>query len=240
MGITQVSNRIELNVIKCYTYTSVERKDYEMNLKLKTQDLIKMGGQDFVSVSQEDYQEAVSNIESQVKALNNALQLLQVDKDSPSIKVGNKDQTLIPQKNYQKLQTILSSSKPKVDNKGIVQLRKALKLDKCEFARRINKSDAVVGIWESGSSKPSRATLKAIHKEFGDVALQYLPEINDPEPNVKALQKALNLTGPEMAKALDVSAGTVYQWVKGKSFPREDKIDRMKKALKYTRTQQLP
>lgn len=203
-----------------------------MSTRLKKQDLVKLGGQSFVSVAQEDYQNTISFLENQVKALSNALELLTTDDSTRSIKMGDKAQiTLIPHNNYQQIQSILSSEKPKVVNRGIVELRKALNLDKCAFARRINKSDAVVGIWESGNSKPSRATLKAIHKEFGDIALQYLPEINEPTPNVKALVKALNLTGPEMAKALDVSAGTIYQWIKGKSFPRKDKIERMKSVF---------
>jgi transcriptional regulator with XRE-family HTH domain len=51
------------------------------------------------------------------------------------------------------------------DKNQLIKLRKSLDLTQLEFARKIGTSRQVVGLWESGDTKPSLDLLENIGRE---------------------------------------------------------------------------
>jgi DNA-binding XRE family transcriptional regulator len=52
------------------------------------------------------------------------------------------------------------------DKNQLIKLRKSLDLTQLEFARKIGTSRQVVGLWESGDTKPSLDYLVTMGREF--------------------------------------------------------------------------
>lgn len=120
----------------------------------------------------------------------------------------------------------------------IKKLRKEYNVTQAELAAYLGVTPKAVSFYELGQREPSNEMLVALAKKF-NVTIDYLLGIKENEftcrssnkmvmaNNIKKYMHKTGKTQKELCTTLGFKESTFSDWVKGKKYPRIDKIERM-------------
>jgi DNA-binding transcriptional regulator YiaG len=137
----------------------------------------------------------------------------------------------------------LMKSREAFDPEKIRAERERLDVTAADYAELIGVSMITIYAWENGRSRPRAAQLKRLEDVYGiskEAAWKKLgiEEIDlggfSPEM-VGSERKRLGLSAKHYADLMGVSMLTVYNWEKGRAFPRDAQLTRWKKIKGITK-----
>jgi DNA-binding transcriptional regulator YiaG len=121
--------------------------------------------------------------------------------------------------------------------------RERLELTAADYAELVGVSMITVYAWENGRSRPRAQQLKRLNEVFGISKAKAWKQLGIEEVDtagfspqaIRAERKRLGLSAKHYADLMGVSMLSVYNWEKGRSFPREAQLERWKEVKGISR-----
>ena len=107
-------------------------------------------------------------------------------------------------------------------------------MTQADVAKKMGYSVAMVSFWETGRSIPSDAQLGKLREILGKLASASAKETLSIQEWLRNLRTRRDFSMQELANHSGVSVGTINYIENGHTYPKQDTIDKLEKALNAT------